>query len=354
MFMKNIFNFAYKIIKRERRSFYSDDADDFDPEMLPERKLKLGGNKLDLGKIMTAWNSKTTTTTGATPLVFATPLPTTTRNVETTTDTTTTETPTMTVTTETPWMKTTAETPKMTTTAETPTITTTTETPTITTTTEAFATTETMRTTETMTTTTEISPTTSTSMQPSSSATVEPVNPSVPVSDHEAGKTLRIPIEVDQLKHIKVLGSGKKPAICESWTLKFNGKFVSVNSGKVVLSSTPTVFNVTFHGKNRRIVRFFAPGHGFLTIPTDHKCLKTTKQKSITGQLFVITMTGPGKTKIRSVAHYDPKMIPKEWSLADARELREIEEIEQIFQKEQVTLDKEYLDDEEKVGGVRF
>ena len=161
---------------------------------------------------------------------------------------------------------------------------------------------------------------------------------------------LEIPIELDQMKNIQVFGIKKGiNEFSEQWTLKVNGKFISVVGNKLILSNRPTVFDVKFMGFNRRIVRISVPNQGFVTIPRNNPCLTMTKTKSNIGQLFVVTMVRPNVFKICAITHLVPSSVPKEWGVASQSELNKIEEMEKLFQKEMVPIEMEDLDETEKV-----
>lgn len=186
-------------------------------------------------------------------------------------------------------------------------------------------------------------------------STVRTNVPSTTVSNSvmpvQASEVLEIPIELDQMKNIQVFGIKKGiNKFSEQWTLKVNGQFIAVVGNKLILSNRPTVFDVKFVGFNRRIVRLSFDDQGFVTIPRNNPCLTMTKTKSDIGQLFVVTMVRPNIFKICAVAHLVPSSVPKEWGMASQSELNKIEEIERLFQKEMVPLEREDLDETEKVN----
>ena len=195
-----------------------------------------------------------------------------------------------------------------------------------------------------------ITPTVSTPVP--STAVTSSVTPVMPVPNSEV---LEIPIELDQMKNIQVFGIKKGiNEFSEQWTLKVNGKFISVVGNKLILSNQPTVFDVKFMGFNRRIVRISVPNQGFVTIPRNNPCLTMTKTKSDIGQLFIVTMVRPNIFKICAITHLVPSSVPKEWGVASQWELNKIEEMETLFQKEMVPLEMEDLDETEKVRFAFF
>ena len=163
-------------------------------------------------------------------------------------------------------------------------------------------------------------------------------------------RMIKVPIEIDQLGKIEVLGMDRRPDIYAKWVLKVQQKYVSVRGGRVSLSSTPTILNVIFHGKNRRIVSFKAPDNSFITVSPDSPCLITSRRERNPNSMFVITMVGHNITTIRSIASLRPSKIPQSWGIARGAELEELEEVQRIFQKELVELDSEESILEQRVG----
>ena len=189
--------------------------------------------------------------------------------------------------------------------------------------------------------------------------TATPDIPSTPNTTQKSGNMrveahglLKIPIDVDGLKDVEVIGLDAQAPNWEEWVLKINGKFVSVRNGKVVLSDTPNTVNVTFHGKNQRVVRLSLPGHGFLTIPANNPCLETSQEAKEQGQFFVITKHGPNRATIETIAHMNPNSVPKDWLIAKKKELEAMEEFDELFQEELLALPDEELDKEEKVTNI--
>ena len=185
--------------------------------------------------------------------------------------------------------------------------------------------------------------------------------PSMPNTTQKSGSMrvetrniLKIPIDVDGMKDVDVIGLNDQAPNWEEWVLKMNGKFVNVQNGKVVLSDTPNTINVTFHGKNERIVRLSLPGHGFLTIPANNPCLVTSQEAKEQGQLFVITKHGPNQATIETIAHMNLNSVPKDWSIAKEKELDAMEEFEELFQEELLALPDEELDEEERVKNMQY
>lgn len=180
-----------------------------------------------------------------------------------------------------------------------------------------------------------------------SSAFPLPLIKSVESERVEERSFLKVPIDTDGWKDIEVLGLKAESPRWEQWTLKINGKFVSVSENKVVLTDTPTTLKVSLHGEHQRILRILVPELGYLTVPKDSPCLVIKKERMKDGQFFVVKKHGPNMATIRTIVHL--KTVPNDWSIAKEPELKEMEEMEEDFQSEMFPLNSEFLDEEEKV-----
>eukprot|EP00794_Sanderia_malayensis_P007835 gene7835-8685_t len=175
--------------------------------------------------------------------------------------------------------------------------------------------------------------------------TASPLTPTAPLTPTTetakptiGSRYIQVPIEVDQLGETKVYGMTKSPKVSEGWTLKVNGKFISVNGEKVVLTNVPFVWTVTFYRAERRIASFKTPDNKFLTMAVSKDCVKAMKLKRTNGALFVVTETAPNVIKIQSVASMTPPVVPKPWGIAKPEEIAEMKEVKRIFNKEMVSM----------------